>query len=98
MGTPLLNWIMVIFTSKYCGPWLRLDTKARLVDCTESPSMNICSELGMRVAKGGLDCFLVTSEEVMLTRLSVSMIMLKKPAVITQIIARERIPPVKVLY
>lgn len=60
--------------------------------------MNIVSFPGTRVAKGGSDSLLVVREEEMEVRLSVSAIILVKPAKITHIIPRENIPPVRVLY
>jgi hypothetical protein len=64
----------------------------------ENPIMNIFSEPGIRVAKGGSDCTVVMSDDAMATRSSVSKTILKKPPAITQIMARERTPPARVLY
>lgn len=77
---------------------MRSALKDKSYDCTDSPSMNMFSEPGIRLANGGFDCFMVTRVDEMLTLFKVSAIMLAKPTTITQMIERESSPPVKVLY
>ncbi len=60
--------------------------------------MNIVSGPGERMARGGLECLVIVKSEEMEVRLSVSIIILKKPPAITQIMPTDSSPPVRVLY
>lgn len=90
--------IVLMVMVKYWGPWLRSAKKERSSDWTEKPSMNILFLPGLRVVRGGLEFFWVTKEELMVVLCSVSVTILAKPTTTTQIMARERSPPVRVLY
>jgi hypothetical protein len=89
-----------IFISKlkYCGPLLRSGWKVKSKDWIWSPNINIFSLPGTSVARGGFDCLFVTRVEEMEVLLRVSAIILKNPAVITLMMAKEKSPPVRVLY
>lgn len=89
---------MLIWTSKILGVWDRFALKEVSVDKTDKLNINIFYLPGIRVCKGGSDCFVVVKADVIDVRLNVSIIMLANPIMMTIIIMRDSKPPVKVLY